>query len=401
MDCSPSEQVTINESQTTIINRDYSSLCKFGSFDGKRNARLTLKDCNNNNVTFILKGNGYGEIDCEDCNFSTVTMYNTNQNSRFRIKTSSKINTGVGDIIVNSSLKSIKASTTGLQGDITVTGSLGTLTLNDVTDEHTITIGPPAVTNPKAAVKMAFDQVSGLTIQSEIPVKSLQATEWLGGSVIAPSLGSITTKGSRKRAIAGDLDVNVTLLNGSINHVKSAGTLSGDWTCNSVKSISAADAFETNLTLNQQPDAKISALGKLTVKGWIDSSQILSTGNIGTVTAGAMTNSNCFAGVSEGISGFPDPSVDINYTDPATIKKITVKGIKGDPNCFINSNIAASQILSAYLSYPENDNNGIPFGLSAGFIKALKVKNAQGTESYKNLNTSQRQNFGDIKILLY
>jgi hypothetical protein len=156
---------------------------------------------------------------------------------------------------------------------------------------------------------------------------------------------------------------------------------------------------EINLILNQQPDAKTPALGKLIVKDWIDSSQILSTGNIGTVTAGAMINSNCFAGVAEGISGLPDPAVDINYVEPATINKITVNGIKGDPNCFINSNIAAAQILNAYLSYPENDNNGIPFGLSAGSINALKVKNAQGTKSYKNLNTSQdNQNF---EIRLY
>ena len=362
--------------------------------------KLTLKDCNNNNVTFILKGNGYGEIDCEDCNFSTITLYNTNNRSRFTIRTKSNITTSVGDIIVNSSLKRIRAGTTDLRGDITVAGSLGTLILNDVADEHTITIGSPTVPNPNAAVTMAFDQVSDLTIESEIPIKSFKATEWLGGSINAPSIGSITTSGSNKRGIAGDLDVNVTLPNGSINSVRAAGTLSGDWTCNSVKNISAMDVAETNLILNQQPDAKIPALGKLIVKDWIDSSQILSTGNIGTVTAGAMINSNCFAGVAEGISGLPDPAVDINYVEPATINKITVNGIKGAPNCFINSNIAAAQILNAYLSYPENDNNGIPFGLSAGSINALKVKNAQGTKSYKNLNTSQdNQNFENPSLL--
>ncbi len=378
------------------------SPCEFGSFDGKNNANLTLKDCNNNNVTFILKGNGYGEIDCEDCNFSTIALYNTDEKSRFTIKTSSRITTGVGDIIVNGSIKRIAAGTTDLRGDITATGSLGTLTLNDATDEHTITIGSPTVPNPKASVTMVFDQVSDLTIKSEIPIKSFLATEWLGGSINAPSVGSITTKGSKKRGIAGDLDINVTLLNGSINSAKAAGTLSGDWTCNSVKSISAADAFETNLTLNQQPNAKIPALGKLTVKGWMDSSQILSAGNIGTVTSGAMINSNCFAGVAEGVSGLPDPAVDINYVEPAKIKKIAVRGIKGDPNCVINSNIAAAQILNAYLNYPESDNNGIPFGLSAGFIKTLKVKNAQGAKYYKNLDTPKdNQDFGDAKIRLY
>jgi hypothetical protein len=347
-------------------------LCKFGSFDGKKNVKLTLKDCNNNDVTFSLSGPGYGEIDCDDCNFSSITLFDTTDKSGFTIKTKGKIETSVGDIVVNGSLKGIAAKTANLLGDITVDGSLGTLTLNDVADSHTITIGSPTVANPKAAVKMVFDCVSDLTINSDMPIKTLLATEWLGGSINAPSIGSITTKGDKKRGISGDL-------------------------------------FEVDLNLSQKPDAKILALGKLTVKGWIDSSRILSTGNIGTVSAWAITNSSCFAGVTDtndlnadGVLDLPDPAVDVNYVEPATIKSITVKGIKGEPNCVINSNIAAAQILSASLAYPENENDGIPFGLSAGFIKALKIKDAEGTKSWKNLDKpSDSKEFGDAKVLLY
>ena len=80
-----------------------------------------------------------------------------------------------------------------------------------------------------------------------------------------------------------------------------------------------------------------------------------------------------------------------------------MKGIKGEPNSFINSDIAAASILSATLNYPQSDNNGVPFGVSAGSIKSLKIKNASGkTVTLKNLNSpSDNNDFGDFKIRLY
>jgi len=331
-------------------------------------------DTNNCLVSVYLTGPGTGEVYIPSGgrgDAKRIVLYDTTETTTLVIKTLTKgKETGVGDIIVDGSLKAILAKTTDLRGDITVTGSLGSITFDDIAGEHTITIGSSA--NPKAGVVMKFDQVSNLTIDSGMPIKTLLATDWLGGSINAPSVGSITTKGDKKRGISGDL-------------------------------------FEVDLNLSQKPDAKIPALGKLTVKGWIDSSRILSTGNIGTVSAWAITNSSCFAGVTDtndlnadGVLDLPDPAVDVNYVEPATIKSITVKGIKGEEYCVINSNVAAAQILSASLAYPENENDGIPFGLSAGFIKALKIKDAEGTESWKNLDKpSDSKEFGDAKVLLY
>jgi hypothetical protein len=122
-----------------------------------------------------------------------------------------------------------------------------------------------------------------------------------------------------------------------------------------------------------------------------------------------MANSSCFAGVTQtsdlnadGVLDLPDPAVDIDYDHPATIKKITVKGIKGEQYCFINSNTAAANIQSASIVYPKKDNNGQPFGLAAGLIKALKMRDETGTESYKNLDKpSDFIEFGDAKALLH
>jgi hypothetical protein len=94
--------------------------------------------------------------------------------------------------------------------------------------------------------------------------------------------------------------------------------------------------------------------------------------------------------------------VHIDYGDPATIKKITVKGIKGEQYCFINSNIAAANILSASIVYPKKDNSGQTFGLAADLIKALKLKDETGTESWKNLDKpSDSKEIGDAKVLLH
>jgi len=305
-----------------------------------RTGKTVLNDSNGVPVTFNLTGDGWYGITGDNNNFSQITLFNTTEKSALTISTKGKTYTSVGDIVVGGSLKAITAKTTNLRGDIIVNGSLGTLALGDVADAHTITIGSSP--NPKAAVTIVFDQVADLTLDSQMPIKSITATEWLGGEVNTPSVGSITIKGDAKRGISGDL-------------------------------------YDVNLILSQQPNVKIMALGKLTVNGWIDSSQILSQGNIGTVTAGAMTDSNCFAGVAEDINGLPVAEAN-SFDNTATIKSIMIKGIKGESTpFFVNSNIAAVNILNASIVYPQSDNSGVPFGLSADNIKKLTIKMMDGT----------------------
>jgi hypothetical protein len=395
------------DATTDQDNQDYiSTSWIFGTYQNLKNASITVPDSNGALVTFKLTRGGWGDIVNDDSNFGQINLQGTNETSIFSIKTPSKQDTNVGDINVAGPLKSITAKTTNLQGNITVSGSLGTLILNDVADNHTITIG--ASLNPKAATMTWFDVVNDLVINSRMPIKTITTTDWIGGEVNAPSLGRITIRGDKKRAIAGDLDVNV-MLAGSINRVMVAGTLSGRWSCNTIKSITGANIVEANLVLSQQPNAKISALGKLTAKGWIDSSQIQSRGNIGTVTAGAMYDSICFAGVTttndlnaDGVLDLPDPATDINDVNLPTIKKISINGIKGDePNSVINSNIAASQILSAYLAYPQIDNNDVNFGISSGYIKTLKIKDNNEIHKLNNLDEPNESfAFDDLNILL-
>jgi hypothetical protein len=165
------------------------------------------------------------------------------------------------------------------------------------------------------------------------------------------------------------------------------------------------------MLLSQKPDAKTPALGKLTVKGRIVSSRILSEGNIGTVTAGAIIDSSCFAGVTaitdvnaaDGVLDLPSAE-ESNFDETATIKNITIKGIKTEAYpYYINSNIAAANILSVSLAYPEYGNGGVVFGITAGYIKSLKIKDETGTRSWKIIDESNKAPIlsGDAQIRLY
>jgi hypothetical protein len=201
------------------------------------------------------------------------------------------------------------------------------------------------------------------------------------------------------------LDVDVAV-DSNISRVKVAGELSGDWNCNSIKSITAQDLDAFNLNLNQGPDklGKVLALGKLTIKRNFSGSDIKSAGHIGKVTAGTMVDSSCFAGVSEvGIFDLP-PADPASFNNTSTIKSIAIKGIKdAAAPFFVNSNIAAVNILNASIVYPQIDNGGVPFGFCADYIKKLTIKNTDGVVTSRNeLHESvSSQTIDGIDIRLY
>lgn len=189
-----------------------------------------------------------------------------------------------------------------------------------------------------------------------------------------------------------------------------AGNLAGSFTANSIGTVSAsANLANLTLDLKQAPDAKLKALGALSAKGWIDSSQIRADGMIQKVTAGGIRNSTIFAGVDavrdeQGVDGVPDNVLDLPDTGDlavppvgdllAAIKALTVTGIKAGKAyvpSFVNSNIAAGSLGKMSLCYVRFDNDGnpaahdVPFGLTTATTSAfgLSYKDADRTHAYK------------------
>jgi len=370
---------------------------QFGNLPGNTsNTKFITPDACGVSVTFALTGGGYGEI-AGDVNFEQINLFGTTEKSVLTI--SSKLQTSIGDIDSNGPVKSIKAKNANLRGNITIAGSLVNLLIKDVNNstDHTISIG--SSTNPKLTSLLVFGRAADLTINSDMPLKAISSIEWLDGRIDAPSIIAIVTKGNKKLGIAGDLNLEIQNYP-SITTVKAAGTISGAWNCTKIKSLSASNINDAVLSLDQEPNLKVLALGSLKVKNHITDSQIISDGNVGTISVGAMINSLCFAGIKSDVNGLADLPSDINV--PASFKNISIKGVKGEPNAFINSNIAAETISTASLKYPQTDNESVPFGISAGFIKSLKIKNASSAASFKNLTLPADNNdFDDFKIRLY
>ena len=296
-------------------------------------------------VTVSLKGGGTGTLYFAHdvpCDIDYIKLTGTTEKSSLTIST--RGSTTINDIIVYGPLKSISAKTTKLLGDITVDGWLGKITMDDVADDHLIEIGGSDQSKPTVFI---FDKVADLTIESDTPISSITAAEWLGGSITAPWISNLTIRYGN---------------------------------------------FNADIILNDS-NARGIALNKLSVVGLIIDSDITAQGTIGSIIAGAMQNSTCFVGTGiildtnlDGVPDLPDPATDITLDPVFTIKRLTIRGIRGyEGDYFVNSNIAAANIGVVTLKNPQLDNTEVPFCLAADFIKKINITDDNVRQSYKNL----------------
>lgn len=358
---------------------EFVQTARFGNLMLK-NQKLILKDTEGNDVTFALSGTktGYGAIDPCDSNFPLIEIFNYGddaEKSALTISTKAKTDSSAGSINCYCPMKSITAKNFTLTGDMTIGQNY----------------------SPKAAVAITFDKSINLDISSQMPIKSIAVSDWLG-SLTAPAVGSITAKSNSKTNRHGfvNINANVTGTVGNINTVQLAGT----WNCKSVSSIASGRADSFYLTLAQEPNVKVPALGKLNVVGYFSLSRIISAGNIGAITIGKMVSSSCFAGVADaclvdvnandGVLDLP-PVLDDTFSQDAAIKSFTVKGVKGlEPPYFINSNFAAKNMDSISIAYPQHSNSGTPFGITMyNNPKSLKIKDDDGSHSWKGVDTGE------------
>ncbi len=153
---------------------------------------------------------------------TSIVLNNTTQASRLTITTPKGREVNLQDVTVNGSLKSFTGKTTDLIGGITITGTLGTLNLDDVDTQGALSIGAPI--GPKDFVTLIFGEVDGLGVTSGTPVKSLSAAGWYCEdadlrTIQAPSFGAVTINGDLDAAISATVGSigNVTIKGGNLN----------------------------------------------------------------------------------------------------------------------------------------------------------------------------------------
>ena len=198
-------------------------------------------------------------------------------------------------------------------------------------------------------------------------IDTLTALWWKGGTIKAGAIKTLSITGATSWGIVGDCtaNLNITGIAGvaePLGSAKIAATLSG-----------ATWDVAGNI-------------GTLSVVGWAKNSHIHSTGNIRSISLGGMDTTVVYAGVASSVTGFPDPATA--FAGAATIRKLTITGVKGVSGpYFINSSIAAPTLSSVSIREVQMSNsahNGDDFGIAATTIGSLSWRQGSYTYTWRN-----------------
>jgi hypothetical protein len=352
------------------------------AFSGKLKATYT--DALGHLVTLSLSGPGTGVL-----SFFTsgpadpvlLTLSSTTSKSTLTFTTKSKAVTTLSDIEVTGSLAKISAAPVNLAGKLSVTGTLGGLTLDNVTG----TGSTIAIDGPGVATTYSIGAIQGLTLTSAAPIKSFAATSWTpaGGfadTLTAPAATTISIKG------ATDVGLSLTSPAGAVTF--SAASITGaTWTiAGAVKSLRASAISASAFNLG--------SLASMTVAGALSGTTVRSTGSVGAVSVGSISASGLYVGVSNGQTGLVSTAASLGG---ATLKSFA------DKTSFAGSFIDADVIDSLTLKGVAPSNGGTPFGATAHLLKSGSAATA-GRKTYtvsaKTPASALPSTFGDLKIQL-
>lgn len=226
---------------------------QFGDVNGQHGVKLTLQNAQGEPVTFALKS-GTGMVTESDTGFD-LTLTQTTARSSFTMTGGAAVLHGLADA---GSLGAVRATRADLTGDLTIGGTLGSLSLHDVNGgpSHIVISGAGRPTS------IHLQRVSQLSIDTASPIAGLAATNWVEPGAVrrhidAPWLGSFR--------VTGDFAANVNL--SAANHGAS--------------------------------------IQNFFVSGNLEQVQIRAALGIQRMIVGALNNSLLFAGVQAGLNTLP------------------------------------------------------------------------------------------------
>jgi cyclophilin family peptidyl-prolyl cis-trans isomerase len=225
--------------------------------------------------------------------------------------------------------------------------------------------------NPNATV----ETVGG---DGKVDIGGITAAGWVRrfsgrGVVLKGSSTFDTAVGQLNVAAAAD---GATISAPFVRNLRVSGDLAADITAGSINALTAGSITGSNIVLTLAPAAKAVGLNSLSSSGAITNSLIRSAANIGTVTAGAISGSSIYAGVSATTGGFLPTAVG-DFASASSIRGVTVRN-RGTTPGFANSDVAASALGRMNLGLVQVDNAGVPFGLAADTIQSLSAVGAGG-----------------------
>lgn len=300
--------------------------------------------------------------------------------------------TGPGTLTIDLVGGNLSSSPSGKGAIVTGTNT----TIVDITTNGTTAASSILITTTGGNKIVSIGAINSGTALNSIlaPTASLIGPLTVAGSVQRVTLGSAV---GATMTVGGNLSsFHANTINGaSLGVSGNIGILTvGNWTSN--QPISAASINSINITGNAELNLTAGTLRSLRVRGnlqnstlilsdagardltslsaaTIENSQIDTAGNIGTISASVLDDSQIYAGTgANGPLGFPP--ITTAFPATATIASITLrtrKGIFSD----VGSDIAASQIQNLNLGSIQFNNGGTPFGVQALSIKMLSGSN--------------------------
>jgi len=288
-----------------------------------------------------------------------------------------------------------------IRGDITdadwlIFGDMGRLRVDDVINF--------SLELNSSFRNLRFDEMINTDISVDGEAGTIQAHEWLSGSLTAETLRTLRVieRFGANLSLFGVFDGNQP----SIRNIRVGEIAGGVWevlgeahnvitdridmawnaTFEGLRNLNVRGRASGNLTAdwigrfnvrNDLIDAVVNiidrapnglSLARLNVRDEINNSDIRTMYDIGTVTAEQMLDSNLFAGINAGLDSLPDDAADFDTL--ATIRRLNLRRTRFVPS-FINSNVAASEIQSFNLSDVDATNDGDTFGIATGSLRRL------------------------------
>ncbi len=234
-----------------------------------------------------------------------------------------------------------------LSGAVDVMGKIGA-----------VTVGRVSATSIRATSDLASftskGQVSDLTLESGGSLGVVSAISWLGGSISADKVLSITTKGQlptkTQPVIAGDFFAKVVVSGEGVG--SKAATLGA---------VTIAGTLRDSL-LDVGGN-----VGAVTIAGTLRDSLLDVGGNVGAVTVGAIVQSTLLAGADE--SGFKVLDEKTGALSTLASFTVTGKAVGVNEASFVNSRVTAGTLANVSLKLVDMgaaDVNGFVAGVKIG-----------------------------------
>ncbi|HEY2587323.1 MAG TPA: FG-GAP-like repeat-containing protein [Tepidisphaeraceae bacterium] len=324
----PVARFTTDQFTTTTLtsgSRFQAAGMVFGTIGNHKNLTLAVTDAAGNRAVLSITGNGSGTV-TQTNGLTDVALSGTDSSSRF-VVTPSRGTFSFDAITDSGALGAITGNRATVTGKLTVGGSIGNITLAALGQGGSM----PVTLGSGVTVTLSLGAVSGVLLNSAAPIRSLTASSWVGGQIIAPSIQTLNVRGTCdpdvfvhgsgaiQTATLGTLDGGTWAIGGNI------GTLHVKGNFSNAPIYAGADAGTDNVLGTNDDRYTVATISSVFV-------------------GGADTSSLVAAGAAPAPGGTIQSGIVL--LPKAAIRSITVRGPVSDDSRFLAAVLPARAILS-------------------------------------------------------